>query len=179
MLVFTLLFTSGLTLLPYISARCLEGPLQIFSTFEEKFVLQAQDGFTVHTILDERFGIDTLVISNNGAKQAEFQLVDGALSFADIDLVASYAPVPRIWPPPLNPILFFPYGENYVRFEIRQESNEDGGNSSFLYSDSSRESMARGYWMKLQSYTVQANYLCLNSARRQKSRQRPIDIRQV
>lgn len=74
-------------------------------SLDNPFILKAQNGFNV-VLKNSDYGVRRLFITRSEIRLPRFNLTNGALSTPDGRLVASYDPVPPIYPPPLFSISF-------------------------------------------------------------------------
>lgn len=107
----TALLALALGLLPSLTvATCSDNVaierLPVDSSSDGPFIVRAQDGFNLFLKLEEKLGGYIPVISKKDSDLPEFLLTHGNFTSADKKVAAIYGPIPKIFPPPLFPLLF-------------------------------------------------------------------------
>ena len=106
LLVFALGLLPGLSTASVCADNVAIERLPVFSDSDGPFVIRAQDGFNVFLQHNSDLKAYVPVIKKKDSDLPEFLLKDGNLTSADKSLAAIYGPIPRIYPPPLFPLLF-------------------------------------------------------------------------
>lgn len=110
------------------------GPLPVYSSIKERFVLRGPDGFNVFGKYNEDLKQHVLVISRTKARLTEFELHHGNLTTVDEARPAHFGPVPLIYPPVLTPLNFGKSSPAVAApFVVEHRRNEKGNRVPALF----------------------------------------------